>query len=265
MAIDSTERLARDLEDLLQSEQGELLNSAGDYFRARLKRWALTFFLGMIVGYPLSGIALTWLLTQASLVPNDVSIVVLQPLEVVILQLRLAAHFAVALVVLTVTFEAAFLAAKSEEVRTHLKGVELSNFSSFSSVILAVLCAIGLGAAGIWYVIDFLLPLLLEYLQQDAADIGATTTWQLSAWIGFIAGLCLGAAIGFQVPLVTLIALRGGLVEREMLTNYRRHFWFAGFCVGAMLSPPDPLSMLLVAGPMLILFELALILDRFIS
>ncbi len=262
MAVVGTETFARDLESLLDSEQGEMLTSASDFFRTRVKRFAMTFFVGMIVGYPIAGMALTWLLAQANLVPNEVSIVVLQPLEVVILQLRLAAHFAVLLVALTVTFEAALLAARSEQFKARLKGVELSNFSSFSSVVLALLCAILLGTAGIWYVVDFLLPILLEYLQADAAAIGATTTWQLSAWIGFIAGLCLGAAIGFQVPLVTLISLRGGLVEREMLTQYRRHFWFAGFCVGAMLSPPDPLSMFLVAGPMLILFEIALIIDR---
>jgi Sec-independent protein secretion pathway component TatC len=262
MTVDATERLALDVEALLESEQGEMIASVADFVRSRVKRWAFIFFVGMLVGYPLAGMALTWLLTQTNLVPDDVSIVVLQPLEVVILQLRLAAHLAVAFVVLTVTVEAAFLAARNEEVKARLEGVELSNFSSLSSVVLTLMCAIILASAGIWYVIDFLLPMLLDYLQADAAAIGATTTWQLAAWIGFIAGLCLGAAIGFQVPLITLISIRGGLVERKILTQFRRHFWFAGFCAGAMLSPPDPLSMFLVAGPMLILFEFALIIDR---
>tara|TARA_B100001750_G_scaffold237380_1_gene242412 strand:- start:12951 stop:13748 length:798 start_codon:yes stop_codon:yes gene_type:complete len=262
MTTDATEQLARDVESLLGSEQGELLLSAGDFLRHRIKRWALIFFAGMMVGYPAGGVALSWLLDQTQLIPDQASIVILQPLEVVIIQLRLAAHLAVALVFLTVIVEVAIIAAKNEQLKAQLRGVKLSQFSSFSSGILALLCSFGLALAGIWYVIDFLLPLLLEYLQSDAAAIGVTTTWQLSAWIGFISGLCLGAAIGFQVPLATLIALRGNLVTRQELTHYRRHLWFAGFCAGAMLSPPDPLSMLLVAGPMLILFEASIIIDR---
>lgn len=259
------ELLARDIEELLSGEQGLLLASIGDFIRSKVKKWAFIFFAAMLIGYPLAGSALSWLLTQTHLVPDGVSIVVLQPLEVVILQLRLAAHFAIAIVGLTVVGDAARLAAKNEEIRAQISGVKISQFSALSSIILALLCAIGLAAVGIFYVIDFLLPLLLDYLQADAAAIGATTTWQLAAWIGFIAGLCLGAAIGFQVPLVTLIALRGGIVERKVLSQYRRHLWFAGFCIGAMLSPPDPLSMFLVSGPMLILFEAALVIDRIIS
>jgi len=58
--------------------------------------------------------------------------------------------------------------------------------------------------------------------------------------------------------------LRGGLVEREMLTQYRRHLWFASIVAAAVLSPPDPLSLALVAAPMIILFELALVVDSLI-
>lgn len=264
MADGSTENLAREVESLLDSERGELLQYSANFIRKRIKRWALIFFAGMMVGYPLSGMALSWLLQQSELVPNDVSIVVLQPLEVVILQLRLSAHFAVAIVFLAVIIEASLQAVKNDGIRSQIKGIDFSKFSSLSSVFLSLLCSIGFAAAGILYVIDFLLPLLLEYLQADAASIGATTTWQLSAWIGFIAGLCLGAVIGFQVPLITMIALRGNIIQRDELTNYRKHLWFAGFCAGALLSPPDPLSMFLVAGPMIVLFEVALLFDAII-
>ena len=264
MADGSTENLAREVESLLDSERGELLLYSANFVRKRIKRWALIFFAGMMVGYPLSGMSLSWLLQQSELVPNDVSIVVLQPLEVVILQLRLSAHLAVAIVFLAVIIEASLQAVKNDEIRSRIKGIDFSKFSSLNTVFLSLLCSIGFGAAGIWYVIDFLLPLLLEYLQADAASIGATTTWQLSAWIGFIAGLCLGAVIGFQVPLITMIALRGNIIQRDELTNYRKHLWFAGFCAGALLSPPDPLSMFLVAGPMIVLFEVALLIDAII-
>jgi Sec-independent protein secretion pathway component TatC len=40
--------------------------------------------------------------------------------------------------------------------------------------------------------------------------------------------------------------------------------WFASIVVGAMLSPPDPLSLALIAAPMIVLFEIALLIDRII-
>jgi sec-independent protein translocase protein TatC len=76
--------------------------------------------------------------------------------------------------------------------------------------------------------------------------------------------LALGSALAFQVPLLVLIVLRGGLVERNVLTHYRRHLWFTSIVVGAMLSPPDPLSLGLIAAPMIVLFEVALIIDAII-
>jgi len=91
------------------------------------------------------------------------------------------------------------------------------------------------------------------------------TTWRLSSFIGFILNLCFAGLIAFQTPLVTLVLIRSGAVERAVISSHRRHVWFSAVVLGALLSPPDPLSMLLVAAPMLILFELALLFDRMLS
>ena len=118
--------------------------------------------------------------------------------------------------------------------------------------------------SGLIYAWEVLIPFLLEYLQEDAASAGLEATWHLQAWIGFLLSLALGSALAFQVPLVVLVVLRGGLAEREMLTHYRRHLWFTSIVIGAMLSPPDPLSLALIAAPMIVLFEFALLIDAII-
>ncbi len=259
---DTLEPLANDLERMLESDAGIALVDLGEFVRSRIKTWATLFLVGMFLGYPLAGEILTMLVGMDELLPPEVSIVVLQPLEVVLLQLRIAAHLATALVVILAVIDITRLGSKNEELRSKISGLKWSNLSSLAAILQTTVCSIGLGVAGVFYVFEILLPLLLEYLQADAASIGATTTWQLSAWIGFIGGLTLGAVVGFQVPLVTLIALRAGLVEKQILRQYRRHLWFTAFCCGALLSPPDPLSMFLVAAPMAILFECALVVDR---
>ena len=105
--------------------------------------------------------------------------------------------------------------------------------------------------------------MLLQYLSEDAAASGLESTWQLQSWIGFIIGLYFASVLGFQVPLAVLLLLRYDVIERSAITENRGILWFCAAAIGAFLSPPDPLSMFLVGGPMLILLELALLYDRF--
>lgn len=103
--------------------------------------------------------------------------------------------------------------------------------------------------------------MLLEYLTTDAQTAGLATEWRLTSYIGFIANLAIASAIGFQAPLITLLILRMEIVRRATVRSYRRHIWFGAFLLGAFLSPPDPLSLFLVAMPVVILFEFALMID----
>jgi sec-independent protein translocase protein TatC len=52
-----------------------------------------------------------------------------------------------------------------------------------------------------------------------------------------------------------------GVVTRGQISQFRKHIWFTAFVLGAFLSPPDPLSLFLVAMPVVILFELAMLFD----
>jgi sec-independent protein translocase protein TatC len=103
--------------------------------------------------------------------------------------------------------------------------------------------------------------MLLEYLTTDAQNAGLSTEWRLSGYVGFIANLAIASAVGFQAPVATLIVLRLEIITRKEVRSYRRHIWFSAFVLGAFLSPPDPLSLFLVAMPVIVLFEAALLVD----
>ena len=105
-------------------------------------------------------------------------------------------------------------------------------------------------------------PTLLDYLSQDASTAGLSSTWRLQSWIGFITGLYFSSIVGFQIPLLTILLLRSGVIDRAVIFENRRALWFISLLFGAIVSPPDPLSLFLVGGPMLILLELSLIFDR---
>ncbi len=255
-----------DFEELLDAPRMQLFRNLGAHLRFRARMLASLFVLGLMIGYPIAGELIDWLLVQPNLIPPDASIVTLQPLELVLLRLQIAGYIGIALVVIALIFDAARFAGKQVGLGELLQDADLPAFppGALMRGIISIIAAIGLAGIGLLYAWEILIPFLLEYLQEDAASAGLATTWHLQAWVGFIISLALGSALAFQVPLAVLIVLRGGLVERALLTQYRRHLWFASIVVGAMLSPPDPLSLGLIAAPMIILFELALIIDTFL-
>jgi Sec-independent protein secretion pathway component TatC len=148
-----------------------------------------------------------------------------------------------------------FAAAKREKINKRKP-----RFFQFT---IALISAFGLAIVGGIYAHKILIPMLLEFLANDAANIGLSNTWQLQSWMGFIVGLFFGSIISFQTPLLVWILLRNGIVSRVIITENRGIIWFTAIVLGALLSPPDPLSMFLVGGPMiLLLLEVALVLRQ---
>jgi sec-independent protein translocase protein TatC len=122
-----------------------------------------------------------------------------------------------------------------------------------------MLTVAALGAMGLVYAHNVLIPFLLQYLAEDSAASGLQSTWQLQSWVGFITGLYFSSILGFQVPILAVLLLRSGLIERRTIVENRGAIWFAALFLGALISPPDPISLFLVGGPMLVLLEVALL------
>jgi sec-independent protein translocase protein TatC len=124
------------------------------------------------------------------------------------------------------------------------------------------LASVALAMMGLFYANSILIPFLLEYLAADSISSGLDATWRIGSWLGFIVGLLTASAIGFQVPLVAFMLIRSDLILAETIIRNRSVLWFSALAIGAFLSPPDPLSMFLVGGPVVVLLEIAIILER---
>ncbi len=85
---------------------------------------------------------------------------------------------------------------------------------------------------------------------------GISQQYRVSEYVKLILNLAVAFVIGFQTPIVVLLLGWAGLVDRAILKKYRKHAVFIAAVVSALLTPADPLSMLLLAGPLFILYEL---------
>jgi len=254
------EGLVNAVDELLDSPGGEILVSFQLYLRKRVKMLALVFALGFMATFPLTKNFIAWLIDPSRL-PTDVNIIVITPVEFILLQVRLAAHVGLLCMVVVFLLEGSYQASKNLALRQRLAELEIQSPRPNKTFLVTLFFTILLLLGGIYYAWNWLIPMLLEYLTTDAQSAGLSTEWRLTSYIGFIANLAIASAIGFQAPLVTLLVLRMEIVRRTTVRSYRRHIWFGAFLLGAFLSPPDPLSLFLVAMPVVILFEVALMID----
>ncbi len=87
----------------------------------------------------------------------------------------------------------------------------------------------------------------------------ASTEFMLTAssYLDIAMQMVLFTGLGFEVPIVILVLARLGLVSPEFLRAKRRHAIIAIFIIAMVITPPDPGSMMLVAIPMVFLYELS--------
>ena len=231
----------------INPEYRNLFKQISSNIRSRAKSIAILFLIGLTIGIPLSHSLVDWLL-DAGLVPDDVNIIILTPVEFIMLQVRVGAWLGFIFAVFWLLLDGAL---KTELVKN------IPNPSV--AVTKYALGGIFLMICGLAYSWHLLTPMLLDYLASDAQAAGLSTDWRLSSFIGFIGGLCFACVIGFQAPLFTLLSINSGAISKDELVLYRRHIWFTTFVLGAAFSPPDPLSLFLVAVPIILLFEAAII------
>ncbi|MDF1797667.1 MAG: twin-arginine translocase subunit TatC [Planctomycetota bacterium] len=91
-------------------------------------------------------------------------------------------------------------------------------------------------------------------LQPDQGWIG----FKLDTYLTFISGLCLSLGLVFQLPIILTALARVGLVAPSTFAHYRGHFALASFILAAILTPPDPITQSMMAGPMIVLYEVGI-------
>jgi sec-independent protein translocase protein TatC len=84
--------------------------------------------------------------------------------------------------------------------------------------------------------------------------------FRVTAYVSFVAGLSLVFGLGFQTPLVVLFLTGTGLVPIEAMRSFRRYVVLVMLIVAAFITPPDWVSMIALAGPMYLLYEIGLVL-----
>ena len=116
----------------------------------------------------------------------------------------------------------------------------------------------GLFYVGVAFAFFVILPLVFKFFAtRELTDVKVMT--DINAFLSFTLGMVFAFGIAFQMPIVVVIIVWTGLVSRRALKNARPYVLLAVFVIGAVLTPPDLFSQTLLAVPMYLLYELALL------
>jgi sec-independent protein translocase protein TatC len=105
---------------------------------------------------------------------------------------------------------------------------------------------------------------VLNFLLGFNRSLGIDPDPRINEWLGFVLLLPVGFGIGFQLPLVMLFLERIGVVTVKDYLSYWRVAILVIFVICAILAPPDPYSMLLMAFPLTILYFGGILLCKFL-
>lgn len=105
----------------------------------------------------------------------------------------------------------------------------------------------------------------LELLLSLAGD-GVVVALTAQDYIGFVLSLLVAFGVSFEVPLIAIALNLVGVLSHEVLSRSRRWIFFLTIVFAAFVTPTqDPFTMLLMAGPMIVLFEIAIQIARVVD
>ncbi len=118
---------------------------------------------------------------------------------------------------------------------------------------LIILTFFILGAAFAYFIVT---PVVLQFSAQLYPSM--PNLWDLQKYVGFITRLILGFGIAFELPIVMAFLSRIGVINAQGFRE-KQNYALLGICVmSALLTPADPWSMLLMAIPLFLLYQLGI-------
>jgi sec-independent protein translocase protein TatC len=111
------------------------------------------------------------------------------------------------------------------------------------------------GALVVYFIVMPLAMIFFLSMEQTGGQVEIHLQARVSEYLSLIMTLILGFGIMFQLPVVVTLLARAGIVTGDQLRGFRRYAIVAITGLAAVLSPPDPFSMIAMALPTILLYE----------
>jgi sec-independent protein translocase protein TatC len=112
---------------------------------------------------------------------------------------------------------------------------------------------------GVGFAYFLLIPSMMNYINV-VANPNIEDNISTSAYFSFFVNMLLASGLIFELPMVTWVLSKAGMVSSKLMSKYRRHSIVAILIIAAVVTPtPDPVTQIMVAIPLYILYEISVV------
>ena len=218
-------------------------------FRSRLFRVAIAFVIACIATWIFRRQIFDWLLDPAGLE----RLTFMGPAQGLMTDVKLSLFAAFLVTIPVVIYQMWMFVAPAVG--------EIGRAFTYVIVTLSSLLFLAGVAFGYYAVLPVGLQFLLEYESERFEALPTADTY-----LPFITRTLLAAGIVFELPAATYVGAKLGLITAPTLKRFRKHALIVNAVLAAALTPsPDPFSMILMAIPLAVMYELSIIIARFVN
>ena len=105
-------------------------------------------------------------------------------------------------------------------------------------------------------------PISVNFLGHYQVDPSILNEFDITSYVSILITLILACGLLFQLPIVVYFLSKAGIITPELLINYRRHAIVVILVISALVTPPDPVTQLLVTFPLVLLYQSSIYISK---
>lgn len=117
-------------------------------------------------------------------------------------------------------------------------------------------------ALGVLFGYFVIAPISVYFLTNYQIDPSILNEIDIISYVGLVTTLVLACALLFQLPVLVFFLTKAGLVTPELMKQYRKHAIVAILILGAIVTPPDVFSQVLIAIPLILLYQISILISK---
>jgi len=118
--------------------------------------------------------------------------------------------------------------------------------------------------SGILFGYYVIAPLAVNFLGSYQVSELVANQINLSSYITTVASISFACGVVFELPIITYFLTKVGILTPEFMKTYRKHALVITLILSAIITPPDVISQVLVAMPLLLLYEVSIVVSRIV-
>ncbi len=107
-------------------------------------------------------------------------------------------------------------------------------------------------------------PLMTWFFASYSISDVIVNEFDITSYVSTFIALVFGSGLLFQLPVVVFFMTKIGLLTPAFMRTYRRHSYIVILIIGAIVTPPDPLSQMLISTPLFLLYEISIFISAYV-